>query len=238
MPVNEPRVYNGPRSRRWISEFALIVAGVSVALAADSLWKRWEDRKTEHGYVQQLRAELDENTNRLTSAIALEKGQRAPAVDAYRAIARGDLISHDSAMSWAITRRGVHYSDPRLLTGTVTTLISTGDLRLLRQPALRQAIAAYATQIHEDRAEFDRAVTLHFSSYESLRATAFRTGAELPADVDALFLSSAVSALTGHPGNQVLSAMDGIISSNHIRVIYLERMLQTNERLRKLVLER
>jgi len=97
------------------------------------------------------------------------------------------------------------------LTGTVTALISTGDLRLLSSPALRQAIAAYAAQIHEDRAEFDRALSIHFSSYESLRASAFRPGASVRGHADTTFLSSVVSAVTGRPGNEVLSALDGII---------------------------
>jgi hypothetical protein len=224
-----------PPARRWIGEFAVIVAGVTVALASDSMWNRWQNRQAAHAYMEQLGAELDENTRRLQAAVALEDEQRAAAGGAYKAIARGDVILRDSAVAWAITRRGVHYSDPRVLMGTVTTLISTGDLRLMRDPQLRQAIAAYATQIREDRAEFDRFATIHLQAHESLRAAAFRRGAVPPVGPDTFFLASAVSALTGRPGSDALFAVDGIISANHVRVIYLRRMLATNERLRALI---
>jgi hypothetical protein len=218
---------------RWIGEFIVIVAGVTVALASDSLWNRWQNSKAERAYVQQLRDELDENAERLNAAIMLERGQRAAAAAAFQAVARGEPIPHDSAVAWASTRRGIHYSDPRLLTGTVAALISTGDLRLLRDPVLRQAIAAYATQIHEDRAEFDRSLSIHFSSFESLRSAVFR-GNSTRIDPELPF-SSAVAALSGTPGKEVLFAVDGILAANDIRVTYLSRMLETNGRLRALL---
>jgi hypothetical protein len=163
----------------------------------------------------------------------LEAAQRQAAAAAYQAVARHQTITRDSAEAWVNGRRGVYYSDPRILMGTVTALISTGDLGLLRDPAVRQAVAAYATQIREDREEFDRAVAFLLASVESLRALGFRQQQEVA--TGGLPSASTATALTGSPGRDALHALDGVLISNDIRVIYLRPMLETNDRLRELV---
>ena len=218
-------------AQRWISEFVVIATGVLAALGANSLWERWQERKTEQVYVEQLRSDMRANIERLQAAVTLETQQHQAAAAAYNAVARGQVISSDSAEAWLIARRGVYYSDPRLLTGTVTALISTGDLRLLRNPTLRQAVAGYATQIREDRDEFDRFVASLQPPFEALRNLGFNGSATFDRDQ----FGAVVAAVTGKPGRPVLAALDGVLVASEIRLFYLQRMLETTEQLRGLL---
>lgn len=45
----------------FITELLLIVAGILIALAADSWWQSRQDRQTEQAYLSALKAELEEN---------------------------------------------------------------------------------------------------------------------------------------------------------------------------------
>jgi hypothetical protein len=128
---------------RLIAEFLLIVAGVTVALGADSLWSIRQDHARESEYLEQLRADLAENRARLDAAILDEETLGAAALAALEALARESPITADSARAWLVERRGFMYSDPRLLTGTFSGLIESGDLRLIRDPDVRKSIIAY-----------------------------------------------------------------------------------------------
>jgi hypothetical protein len=220
------------RLQEWLREFTTIVLGVMVALAADSLWDEWKDRQQEAAYVEQLRADVTENTKRINAAIALEKQQHEAANAAYNAVSRRQTITRDSAEAWLITRRGVYYSDPRLLTGTVTELVSTGDLRLLRNSAVRQAVATYATQIREDRDEFNRFVQSLQPPFEALRTLGFQNEQAIDRKIP---FSPVVAAVTGTPGREALAALDGVLVANEIRLFYLQRMQETTDTLRKLL---
>lgn len=217
-------------ARRWASEFIVIVAGVIVALGANAMWGDWQDRRAEHAYLDQLRGDLDENLVRLRDAMKLEDTQHAAAGAAYAAVVRGDNISKDSAAAWMVTRRGVYYSDPRLLTGTVTTLISTGDLKLIRNSSLRQSIAGYSTRIQEDREEFNRFVASLQPPFDALREEGFRQHGTI---ADRAGFAAVVAAVTGRPGVAVQHALDGVLIASEIRSVYLKRMLETTQTLRE-----
>jgi hypothetical protein len=82
---------------RLVGEFLLIVGGVSVALAADSLWSARQDRVRETEYFEQLRSDLAENRVRLEAAIDDEETIGAAARSALHAVRSGEPISLDSA---------------------------------------------------------------------------------------------------------------------------------------------
>jgi hypothetical protein len=208
-------------------EFFLIVAGVSVALAAESAWGIRKDRILESEYLAQIQADLAENEKRLLVAIALEEMQRAAAQAAFDAVSERRPIPPDSANAWLHERRGLNYSDPRLLTGSVSALIGTGDVRLVRDPVVRKAIMAYLPQISADQAEFDRWVEHLLMPLERLRAVGLRiplSGYSHPSPS-----VRAVSATSPDP--EVLTALDGIKFSHGERLLYLNRMLAATREL-------
>lgn len=210
------------RLRRLLGEFVLIVAGVTVALSADSLWDYWQDRVSEREYLEQLLSDLAESEQRFEEAAELEAQQSAAGQSALNAIASGGAIEPDSAQAWLIERRALFYSDPRPLTGTLTALVETGDLRVIRDPAKRQGVIAYLSQISADKTEFDRFVDQTMGYIAQFR--------EVGMGSDFAWTSlgaSSVRALVNDTRNPALPvALEGLIISCEIRIVYLNRMLE------------
>lgn len=223
--MTDARVSRAGRARSALAEFLLIVAGVSVALAAESLWSARQDSILEAEYLKQLSSDLEENRLRLLAAVRDEEMIGTAALTALTAIRSGEAVSADSARAWSQERRGLYYSDPRLLTGTFSGLVDSGDLHLIRDPQIRKAVLAYPPQISQDKAEFDRWVDTYIQILKPYRKVA------LEADVYRAELGeSGVVALTGNPVDPLmLEVLDGQIWTNQVRLIYLRRMLEATE---------
>lgn len=210
---------------RVVGEFLLIVAGVTVALGADALRSARQDRAREEEYLEQLRSDLAENRKRLVAAIEDEETLGAAALSALKAVLSGQPISVDSARAWLVERRGFYYSDPRLLTGTFSGLVESGDLRLVRAPDLRKAIIAYLPQISADRSEFDRWVDAFITGVRPFRTVVL----ELPV-YEQTVAEAGVQALASYPAHSLMPAvLDTAIWTNEIRLIYLRRMLSATD---------
>lgn len=214
------------RVGKLVQEFILIVVGVSVALGADSLRAAHEDRLREAEYLEQLKADLKENQARLASAILDEETLGAAAVTAMRALKSGVVVSPDSAQDWLVERRALYYSDPRVLTGTFSGLVDSGDLRLIHDPVIRGAIVAYVPQISADQAEFGRFVDTFIEGLKSARLVIQGLPRYEPVISDA-----AVAAFLHRPADpRMITALDLAIWSNQVRLIYLRRMLAVTDR--------
>jgi hypothetical protein len=225
--VNPGRLPTRARLYRLFGDFVLIVAGVTVALGADSLWGIRQEHIAEAEYLAQLGSDLEENERRLVSAIKLEEVQGAAARQAFRAVAAGRGVAPDSAQAWLVERRGVYYSDPRLLTGTISALLETGDIGLVRDPGLRQAVVAYLPQITHDQAQFDRWADRGMDHLDALRAAGVGPGLTW-----ASLVEPAVRAIVTSSGEQeILVALDGAVYANQIRLVYLGRMLDATKEL-------
>lgn len=153
----------GPRgSARWerlargwraaLREFAIIVAGVLCALAAQSWWQASEERRREQDYLRQLFEDTRENERRLDAAVTLDSvagaslGRLAgalfgsaplPAPDTLEARFRGEAFSS---------------SDFQPLTGSYGALLMSGDLRLIRNDSLRALLVSYAASLEHEQA--------------------------------------------------------------------------------------
>lgn len=214
------------RVGKLMQEFVLVVVGVSVALGADSLRAAHEDRVREAEYLEQLTADLKENQARLAAAILDEETLGAAAVTAMNALKSGAVISPDSARAWLVERRGLYYSDPRVLTGTFSGLVDSGDLRLIHDPVVRGAIVAYVPQISADQAEFGRFVDTFIEGLKSARLVI----QGLP-EYEPVISDGAVAAFIHRPADaRMVTALDLAIWSNQIRLIYLGRMLEATNR--------
>jgi len=210
---------------RLLAEFLLIVAGVTVALGADSLWSLRQDRVREAEYLGQLRSDLEENRSRLVAAIADEETLGAAALAALQAVSVGAPIGEDSARAWLIERRALGYSDPRLLTGTFSALVDSGDLRVVRDPAVRKSIIGYLPQITADQAEFGRWVDAFIEVIRPFRAVVLDLPVYRPSYGEAGV--EALSAVPVHP--LMRQVLDGAVWTNEIRLIYLRRMLEATD---------
>jgi hypothetical protein len=132
--------------RRLLAEFAVIVTGVLVALGVEAARETRVERNREAAYLQQLRADLTATSDSLTKAIAVEERARASADRAIEALNSARLPPDDSLVTWtaAATNSAASFY-PTM--GTVTALVESGELRLIRDGDLRQGILEYHSRV-------------------------------------------------------------------------------------------
>lgn len=137
------------RWRAGLREFAVIMAGVLCALGAQAWWEWRQERGRERDYLAQLLLDTRENERRLGEAIATDTvTRRAMRRLAGAFHAPAPLPPSDTLLSWML-RAGVG-SGFQPLTGTHTALLSTGDLRILRNDTLRARVVEYAAALESE----------------------------------------------------------------------------------------
>jgi hypothetical protein len=131
------------RSAQWghvFLELGLIVAGILIALAVSNWMEDRRDARLERQYLEQLTHDLDRDLAVLDEAQRFEQSQSANAALAYRALRQGAVAPDQreavaQALGALTARRTL-----RLGRATYTDLLSTGNLRLIRNAALRDRI--------------------------------------------------------------------------------------------------
>ncbi len=150
--MNEPMTEDGLRKRfSWshaVGEIALIVVGVTIALAGNSWYEGYEAEIDEHSLLEELSATLSEDLQGVLTELAtirqVNEDLRAAAVR----LQSGDLHSSDGANQAAITALG-RFVVVTIRNGPFETLKARG-LDLISNQALRVSL----TSLYED--EFPR----------------------------------------------------------------------------------
>lgn len=142
------------REMRWshvVIELLLLITGILIALAVDGWIDDRRNVQLEREYLERLERDFARNAVILDEYLAFEERQTADGVLAYRALRGVPGIERESvalALSHLANRRTL-----RLLRATYQDLLSTGNLGLLRDQALRDAIG----QLYE---EADRTIAV------------------------------------------------------------------------------
>jgi hypothetical protein len=150
-------------------EFVAIVFAVLLALAVDNCASASHDRRLELGYLDRIRDDLEANSVALkevrTSLETTERhgmavlqataDQRPQVIDTAGLIA--SLLHSTFSPGWPIVR-----------TATYTELISTGQLGLIRDSDVRQAIVEYYTRMAQLAGSWERDITYHRNSVRRL----------------------------------------------------------------------
>jgi hypothetical protein len=129
---------------RLLAELAIIVVGVLIALAAQSLAQELSERREEREFIVDLLAEFQANESQLLSDIAQTK-MAVDAADTWRASASGaagDFTVNPYAASLNPAR-----FDP--ISGSLRSLIDGGDLGLIQNRELRAALAGWNDRTQE-----------------------------------------------------------------------------------------
>jgi len=128
---------------RWTqvaTDLLLIIVGILAALAVDDAIQQRRDARAERQYLELLARDLDRDLEVLAEFIEYEERQTANGILVYRAlragVAPGDREKVARAVSALLSRRTL-----RLSRSTYTDLLSTGNVRLLRNARLRDDIA-------------------------------------------------------------------------------------------------
>jgi hypothetical protein len=235
MPVRRGRF---SALRRALRELGLIVVGVFIALSADSWWGNRQEAELGRTYLDQLRSDLTQNRAILSAAI-LEDSIHADAAHRFdRGLHTRTVVPGDSIRAW-MAADPVWYSDPRVLLGTVNTLIATGDIRLIGEGPRRAAVVAYASAMQSDLDELGRYLELQMSYMRGfyLRAEVagvpvFVRSAPEPGGWSGELLDDLVRAwpvLQGDP--EIRAAIGGLGIAKENRLFYLKRMLSETDQL-------
>jgi hypothetical protein len=136
--------------RAALREFAVIVASVMAALAAQAWWQAREERGREHDSLHQLLADTRENEGRLDEAIRTDSVAATATGRALDALTSTAPVSADSLLAWVEGAGSSSNFQP--LDGNYRALVGTGDLRLVRNDSLRALLAAYASSLESEAA--------------------------------------------------------------------------------------
>jgi Family of unknown function (DUF6090) len=131
------------RTAHWgqvLVELTLLVLGILIALAVNSWIEDRRDARLEHQYLELLARDLDRDLGALDEALQFEQSQVEAAAFAYRALRESSVVPGQReavalALGQLTSRRTL-----RLGRATYTDLLSTGNLRLMRNAALRDRI--------------------------------------------------------------------------------------------------
>lgn len=136
------RLSEALREMRWaqvVLELALLVLGILIALAVDGWVDDRRDARSERQYLELLVRDLDRDLEVLEEFVAYEERQVADSVFAYRAL-RGVVAADDREAVADALLRLTWRRTLRLTRAIYTDLLSTGNLRLILAPALRDRI--------------------------------------------------------------------------------------------------
>ncbi|MGL6222043.1 MAG: hypothetical protein ACRC6L_00510 [Steroidobacteraceae bacterium] len=129
------------------SELVVIVAGVLIALGINEWRGNIKDADTEAQYLQQLLVDLQTTIDLVTSAVAEEVDSEA-ATKRLMAQFETDKSADPESVSGMISL-ACAFTNPVPVLGTVDALVSTGELRLIRDPGRRSRITRYLSQTRD-----------------------------------------------------------------------------------------
>lgn len=135
--------------RKALGELAIVVVGVFIALSADGWARQRADRSLERGHIRDLESDLRSDAAQLAIAIALAESRAIlghvvlRAIDGDTALAPCDLV--------VALERQFYFAFPAYSRTTISDLLSTGNLRLLRDHARKRQLSEYYQTI--DRLE-------------------------------------------------------------------------------------
>jgi hypothetical protein len=136
------RIASELRRLRWshiLVELLMLIIGILVALAVNGWIEDRADARIERQYLELLVRDLGLDLAVLAEVIAFEERQTADGILAYRALRRGVDVAGREAVSQALSNL-ISRRTMRLIRATYTDLISTGNIRLISNAALRDRI--------------------------------------------------------------------------------------------------
>jgi len=135
--------------RYGITELVIVVAGVMIALGADQWVRGRADIGLEGRYLDDLAIDLRSDTAQLGAAIRLAESRASLGHSVLRAAA-GDTILAPTDLVVFLERQ-FYFAFPAYSRTTMSDLMSTGNLRLIRDRELRRRLSEYYQTI--DRLE-------------------------------------------------------------------------------------
>ena len=150
-----------------MAEIGIIIVGVLIAFQVENWRTERDTRDQEAAQLAALRSDFLENISRLQEVIALEEG----IVDAQSRLLRianqVDPRPTDSELVGVITEAQSFYRLKAVM-GAYGSLVSSGDLRLLRNSELRAALAKFADTLGDGYDDEELGTLLRVQMFASM----------------------------------------------------------------------
>lgn len=130
--------------RLLLGEFVVIVVGVLMALWVDQLREARDNAELEVEYLESFVIDLDADLAQFDETEAWMRRSEAAAATVLALYEGSPPTENVADLVAAVETAGWQYW-PSITRNTIDDLRSTGNLRLIRDPALRRAIASYYT---------------------------------------------------------------------------------------------
>jgi len=131
------------RRLRWFAgEFLVVAGGVLVALALNAWWQGQQERQSETQYLSALRQDIQTVLLDGDQARAFHADQAAEGIEAYRALSTPLSRDEQREVSHILSSLGERRTAV-LADDTYQDLLSTGNLRLIRDRGLREQIVSF-----------------------------------------------------------------------------------------------
>lgn len=130
------------RTLQWghiLIELALLVTGILIALAVNNWMDQRREARAERQYLELLGRDLEQDLETLDEIRRFEEAQIAASILVFRGLRRGVALRDREAVSAALSQLTSRRT-LRLRRAAYTNLLSTGELRLIRNTALRDRI--------------------------------------------------------------------------------------------------
>jgi hypothetical protein len=224
---------NRETSRSWqrlVAELTIIVAGVLIALAADSWWEQRQEQRLAEEYLQQLLRDFRETERGLQSAVAGDTEKFESASRVIDRAFRGQFPPSDSL------ELPTGYFFFRPLTGTLTALVQGGDLRLFASDTLRFELVEYLATIEDIEKVLRHTETMIWNSTERValgRARHSQSALRRAASAGSGWGQIDVGGALNDP--EVISALQVQAAASQIRLFNLRRLDKPTGRIIRLI---
>lgn len=222
---------------RTLSEAAVIIASVLVALAADSWWERRSDRAEEASYLAALAVELDSLTVVIDNAIGRDSSVAARAERALRLLRHG--VPTDAGAD-SLPPIAMSYSLFNPPTATLRLLAASDRSSLIESEELRGALVAAEGDLHRTERLLERteeetwALGQRFGAeVERLWQAGGRAPSDGPLDMEAREVALPLSFQRASPELRAIYFHQQLVSLN--RVSYLRRLGRRVAQIRTMV---
>jgi len=127
------------------SEFAVVFLGVLVALGVDQWWDIQQDRALEQAYYGSLLEDLMRDTSEYRTSFEVMEESAQIANEVLDASLGLDEFPANGGRLY----RASFFNFPQRSTATIDELMSSGNLRLLRDDSIKSAMLAYYRDVDE-----------------------------------------------------------------------------------------
>lgn len=211
---------------RLLAELGVIIAGVLIALAVDAWWERQQEQERAEEYLQQLLVDLQQTQRSLQGAIEGDNRTLERVNSVLNRAYTGPFPPADSLD----LPSGYNFFEP--LTGTLTALVESGDLRLIDSDSVRFELLRFSALIESTEAVLRHMETLIWHSTEQLslgRARHSHAAARGAASSPGGRVQVDVAGLLNDPG--IISALQMQAVASQIRLFNLGRLEQPTARI-------